>query len=85
MATATDPLRQKPPIVIPIAAPSKSDPALRNYHWAKWALAIGLVIALVIVWQLWRTHVQNTVTYETTPLERGVVQSSVTATGAVML
>ena len=83
MATATDPLRQKPPIVIPIAAPSKSDPALRNYHWAKWALAIGLVIALVIVWQLWRTHVQNTVTYETTPLERGVVQSSVTATGAV--
>jgi HlyD family secretion protein len=87
MATAVEPLRKETPVVIPIAVPiavpTKSPPAKRNYHWAKWAIALGVLIALLIVWQLWRSHVQNTVTYETAPLGRGVVQSSVTATGTV--
>lgn len=55
----------------------------RNFIWAKWVLGIGLLICCVVVWQLWRTHFQNTSTYETAPLERGIVQASVTTTGAV--
>jgi HlyD family secretion protein len=83
MATAVDPVRKEPATVLPIAAPSASVSKHRNYHWIRWALAIGLVIALAIVWQLWRIHSQNAVTYETVPLGRGIVQSSVTATGTV--
>jgi HlyD family secretion protein len=46
-------------------------------------LAIGLLVALGVIWELWRVHSQNAITYETVPLERGLVQASVTATGAV--
>lgn len=83
MTTAVDPIHMKAPIVLPIAVPDKPVPIKRNYHWMRWVLAIGLVIGIAIAWQLWRTHVQNIVTYQTEPLERGSVQSSVTATGSV--
>jgi HlyD family secretion protein len=83
MTTAVDPIHMKAPIVLPIAVSDKPVPIKRNYHWMRWALAIGLVIGIAIAWQLWRTHVQNIVTYQTVPLERGAVQSSVTATGSV--
>ena len=83
MATAVDPIREKAPIVIPIAVPDKPVPSQRNYHWARWAIAIGLVVAIAVAWEVWRTHAQNAVTYQTAPLERGTVQASVTATGSV--
>ncbi len=83
MATAVDPIRKEAPKVLPIAVPAKPAPIQRNFHWVRWALSIGLVVALGIVWHLWRTHVQNTVTYQTATLERGTVQASVTATGSV--
>ena len=83
MATAVDPIREKAPIVIPIAVPAKPVPSRRNYHWARWALAIGLVVTIAVAWEVWRIHAQNAVTYQTAPLERGTVQASVTATGSV--
>lgn len=83
MATAVDPIRKEVPIALPIAVPAKPVPIRRNYHWARWALAIGMVVAIAIVWEVWRTHAQNAVTYQTAPLERGTVQASVTATGSV--
>jgi HlyD family secretion protein len=83
MATAVDPIRKETPIVIPIAVPAKPVPIRRDYHWARWALALGIVVAIGITWEAWRTHTQNAVTYQTTPLERGIVQASVTATGSV--
>ena len=46
-------------------------------------MAIGLVIVLAVLGELWRIHSQNAITYETVPLERGLVQASVTATGTV--
>jgi HlyD family secretion protein len=83
MATAVDPVREKAPIVIPIAVPAKPVPIRRNYHWVRWAIAIGVVVVIAIAWEAWRTHVQNAITYQTVPLERGIVQASVTATGSV--
>jgi HlyD family secretion protein len=83
MATAVDPIRKEAPIVLPIAVPAKPVPIKRNFHWVRWALAIGLVVGIGIVWQLWRSHAQNAVTYQTAPLEQGTVQASVTATGSV--
>jgi hypothetical protein len=79
MATAVDPVREKAPIVIPIAVPAKPVPIRRNYHWVRWAIAIGVVVVIAIAWEAWRTHVQNAITYQTVPLERGIVQASVTA------
>ncbi len=83
MATAVDPVRAEPIAFPPVAAPPIPVRVHRQYHWTRWAVAIGLVVALAIAGQLWRTHSQNAITYETVPLERGVVQASVTATGAV--
>jgi HlyD family secretion protein len=83
MATAVDPVRAEPIAFPPITAPPIPARVHRQYHWTRWAKAIGLIVALAIAGQLWRTHSQNAITYETVALERGVVQASVTATGAV--
>lgn len=58
-------------------------PEQRKRQWVWWAFLAGFVITVAVVWQLWRTHSQNAITYETVAVERGVVQASVTATGAV--
>jgi HlyD family secretion protein len=42
-----------------------------------------LFVAVVAVWQVWQSHSQNSLAYETVALGRGAVQASVTATGAV--
>ena len=62
---------------------SISNSGAPQVHWIRWALAIGLVIALAVAGELWRMHSQNAITYETVPLERGLVQASVTATDTV--
>jgi len=83
MATAMDPVRSEP-IAFPIVSPPPSPIRVhRRYNWTRWALAIGLIIAIAVIVELWRMHSQNATTYETVPLERGLVQASVTATGAV--
>ena len=83
MATAVDPVRAEP-ITFPVISPSSPPFRVhRNYRWTRWALAIGLIIALAVIGELWRMHSQNAITYETVPLDCGVVQASVTATGTV--
>src|SRR5664279_2947519 len=83
MVTAVDPVRAEP-ITFPLAStPPVPIRTRRRYNWSRWAIAIGLIVALAVIGELWRMHTQNAITYETVPLERGLVQASVTATGAV--
>ena len=83
MATVADPVRVEP-IAFPVVPTPQMPPrAHRRYRWTKWALAIGLIVALAVAGELWRVHSQNAITYETVPLERGAVQASVTATGTL--
>jgi hypothetical protein len=83
MATAVNPVRAEP-ITVPLAStPPVSIGTHGRYHWTKWALAVGVVITLAVVGELWRMHSQTAITYETVLLERGPVQASVIATGAV--
>jgi HlyD family secretion protein len=49
--------------------------------WLKWAIAVGLVLALAVVGMIWRARLQNAITYETVSVERGSIQAKVTATG----
>src|SRR5208337_1619304 len=88
MATAVDPVRAESIVFPLVSTPLVPAPAIpirahRQYPWIKWALAIGLIIALAVVGELWRIHSRNAITYETVPLERGQIQASVTATGTV--
>jgi len=83
MATAVDPVRAEPVTFPLVSTPPVSIRVHRQYHWTKWALAAGLIIALAVIGELWRMHSQNAITYETVPLERGPVQASVTATGTL--
>jgi HlyD family secretion protein len=41
----------------------------------------ALAIALATSAAVWRAHLQNAITYETLPVERGPIQAKVTATG----
>ena len=83
MATAADPVCAEPITFPLVSTPPVSIRAHRQYHWTKWALAIGLIIVLAVIGELWRMHSQNAITYETVRLERGPVQASVTATGTL--
>ncbi|MHB1023564.1 MAG: efflux RND transporter periplasmic adaptor subunit [Acidobacteriaceae bacterium] len=49
--------------------------------WFRWAVAVGVALALVTGSVLWRMHLQNSITYETVPVERGSMQAKVNATG----
>ena len=82
MATV-EPVNAEPaPLPTELSFPIPS-PEHRKRHWVRWAFVAGFVIAIAVVWQLWRMHSQNAITYETVSVEQGVVQASITATGAV--
>ena len=84
MATALEqhvyPEVAPPPLTPVLPVPIKTRP---QHHWARWALVAGIVIALAVGLELWRMHSQNAISYETVPVERGLIQASVTATGTV--
>jgi HlyD family secretion protein len=74
----------EPMLVPPLGfIPSRPAKALFRNKWAKWGLVIGVVILIAIGVELWRTHAQNAITYGTVPVERGPIQTSVTATGTL--
>lgn len=66
----------RPKIVI--APRPKKSPRLK---WLRWEIAAGLALALLVGGALLRAHLQNEITYETVPVERGSIQARVTATG----
>ena len=69
---------------------TRSDPAKHRHRTElreEFSLEMGLVgpvtglaLALVVGGALWRAHLQNAITYETVPVERGSIQAKVTAT-----
>lgn len=52
-------------------------------HWAKWVVLAGVIVAMGVGAELWRVHSQNAIGYETVPVEQGLIQASVTATGTL--
>jgi len=86
VTAAIDPVAQvyaEPLAPQPVAARPIPIRQSTRRNWAKWALAIGLVIAVAVIVQLWRAHSQNAIRYDTVAAERGPMQASVTATGTV--
>jgi HlyD family secretion protein len=73
------------PLAPPQPVSSRPAPIVKRPRrsWTKWALIAGVVIALAVGIELWRIHSQNAIGYETVQVERGLVQSSVTATGTL--
>jgi HlyD family secretion protein len=49
--------------------------------WLRWSIAIGAAVALIAGGIAWRTSIQQSIKFETVPVERGDVQAKVTATG----
>lgn len=73
-----EPLAPQPVPARPI--PIRQGP---RHKWVKWALVIGLVVAVAGIVELWRMHSQNAISYDTVAAERGLIQASVTASGTV--
>ena len=61
----------------PVQKSVRREPA----KWQRWGIVTGLVFALTAGGLFWRSHRQNSIVYETVPVERGVLQAKVTATG----
>jgi len=82
-ADAVEQVHAEPLVPQPVAArpiPIRQGP---RHNWAKWAFAIGLVIAAALIVELWRAHSQNAISYDTVAVEQGRIQASVTATGTL--
>jgi HlyD family secretion protein len=50
-------------------------------RWLRWGIIVIVALALIAGGVVWRTSLQQSITYETVPVERGDVQAKVTATG----
>jgi HlyD family secretion protein len=91
MATATDlvdaqplsPVHIESFVPLPVSALPVPLRERASHRRTKWALTIGLVVSLLFIAELWRTHTQNAISYETVLVDRGPVQASVTATGTL--
>ncbi len=86
MSVTNQPVTNQPEVdlietqVEEVAAP----PAKKRWpKWAKWALAIALLAAAGIGVERWIAGSQAAISYETVALDRGTIQSSVTATGTL--
>lgn len=79
MATAPTQIGPVPtrPSIVTAPQPTRSS----RSKWLRWGVTAGLALALAIGGALWRAHLQNAITYETLPVERGSIQAKVTATG----
>ena len=63
-----------------IVAPPQPATSSRS-KWLRWGTVAVLALALIVGGAIWRAHLQNAITYETVPVERGSIQARVTATG----
>jgi len=81
MATATAPPQIEPvpmrPSIVTAPRPLKRS----RSKWLKWGAAAGVALILIVGGLLLRAHLQDAITYETVPVERGSVQARITATG----
>jgi HlyD family secretion protein len=72
--------------LVPLRPTSRGPAPMRprtRRNWTKWALLVGIVIALGTAAEIWQIHSANAVSYETVTVGRGQVQASVTATGTL--
>ena len=76
---STAPSEIKPSLARPRLVTAQERPQYSKL--LKWAIAAGIGLLLAGGSMLWRMHVQNLVTYDTVPVERGSIQAKVTATG----
>jgi HlyD family secretion protein len=79
MASAPNLVEPVPKRPIVVSAPQR----VRGFRsrWLKWGVVAGLALAMVLGGVLWRSHIQNTINYETVAVERGPIQAKVTASG----
>jgi HlyD family secretion protein len=73
---------QVPAKIIPLRPVPESvqSKRLRILKWTYWI--VGLVIVLA-GWQLWSAHTNAQIKFQTVPLERGSIESNITATGTL--
>ena len=83
MSTITNQIGTERIRVGPTLVPSPLPKKIIRPKWLKWAVAAGLAFLLAGGTYLWRVHAQNTIHYETVPVERGAIQAKVTATGTL--
>lgn len=83
MSTMTHQIQAEPVPIRPGLIVSPHTAKNPRVKWIKWIVAVGLAIFIATGALLWRAHVQNAVTYQTVPVERGSIQARVTATGTL--
>ena len=69
-------------VSLPVMAPAPIAQAHRRFNW-KWIFWVCIAGMLAAGGWYWRTYSQNKISFETVLLERGPIQSSITATGTL--
>lgn len=79
MATAPNKIEPVPlrPAIVAEPKPVKTF----GSNWLRWGAIAALVLSPAAAGLLWRVHLQNAISYETVPVERGPIQAKVIATG----
>lgn len=70
----------------PVPQPRSVEPSAQSLkrnrpRWLRWGIVGALAVALMVGGLYWRSSVQNSISFETVPVEQGAVQSRVSATG----
>jgi len=76
-------IAKQPAKVIPLVITPKPIAPARKHVIPKWIFWVGLAALLAAAGWYWRTYSQNKTSFETLPLERGSIQSNITATGTL--
>jgi HlyD family secretion protein len=76
-------LAEQPPEVLIAPSPISKIVPIRKRHMPRWIFWIAAVALLAAAGLYWRSYSQNKIVFETTPVERGTIQASITATGTL--
>ena len=78
---ATAPTQIAPTTTRPRIVTAPQNARSTSSKWHRWGAAAALALVLTLAGAFWRAHLQNAITYETVPVERGSIQARITATG----
>jgi HlyD family secretion protein len=76
-------LAEQPPEALIAPSPTSKIVPIRKRHMPRWIFWIATVALLAAAGLYWRSYSQNKIVFETTPVERGTIQASITATGTL--
>ncbi len=72
---------REPAKIIALPKPTTGNRYIEKHRFPQWIFWAGIVLLAAVAGERWYAHSQAAVKFETAPLERGPIESNITATG----